>query len=134
MKNIKDIYASLVNYSAMDQVYDNNHLNTGLNLEKSKLVKVEQEQVMQLNELSTKQQDFHNSESIIEKLISEKEDRNKLKSTITQYLADYEDKSEITASNIDQLIGDLLDSIYLNKRLSYENSRLFKKCLIVFGI
>jgi hypothetical protein len=110
MKNIKDIYASLVNYSAMDQVYDNNHLNTGLNLEKSKLVKVEQEQVMQLNELSTKQQDFHNSESIIEKLISEKEDRNKLKSTITQYLADYEDKSEITASNIDQLIGDLLDS------------------------
>ena len=44
----------------MDQVYDNNHLNTGLNLEKSKLVKVEQEQVMQLNELSTKQQDFHN--------------------------------------------------------------------------
>lgn len=111
MKNIKDIYTSLVNYSAMDQVYDNNHLNTGLNLEKSKLVNVEQEQVIQLNELSVKQQDFHNSGSIIEKLISEKEDQSKLKSIVEQYLADYEDKSEITASNIDQLIGDLLDSI-----------------------
>jgi len=110
MKNIKDIYASVVNYWAMDKVYDNNHLNTGLSGEKSKLIKAEQEQVMQLNELSTKQQDFHNSESIIEKMISEKEDQNKLKSTITQYLVDYEDKSEIMASNIDQLIGDLLDS------------------------
>ena len=92
-------------------VYDNNHLNTRLNGEKSKLVNVEQEQVIQLSELSVKQQDFHNSESIIEKLISEKEDQSKLKSIVEQYLADYEDKSEITTGNIDQLIGDLLDPI-----------------------
>ena len=48
----------------MDQVYDNNHLNTRLSGEKSNLLNVEREQVIQLSELSVKQQDFRNSESI----------------------------------------------------------------------
>lgn len=111
MKNIKDTYASLANYWAMDQVYDNYRSNN-ITLDKNfQLSHVERQKKEESDESIICKTAFNNSESTIEKLISKKEDQNKLKSIVEQHLADYEDKSEITASNIDQLIGDLLDSI-----------------------
>jgi hypothetical protein len=114
MKNIKDTYASLANYWAMDQVYDNYRSNSIMQDKMDKnfqLSHVERQKKEESDESIICKTAFHNSELTIEKLISKKEDQNKLKSIVEQHLADYEDNSEITASNIDQLIGDLLDSI-----------------------